>query len=69
VARLGQHVMRLSIVCGRRLIQGDAQVDLDRRPGDSHLLHQETYEFLTLFEIKLVDAAPYALGKCVDLAR
>ncbi|MBV9328943.1 MAG: hypothetical protein JO352_34985 [Chloroflexi bacterium] len=61
--------MRESIVGRGRLIQGNTQVDLDRRPGDSHLFDQQAHEFLTLLKIKAIDAVTNTLGEGVEPAR
>src|SRR5579859_6588756 len=50
----------LSRACRRWVVQRHSQVNLDRRPCDSHLLDQQTYELLTLLEIECIDAGSNA---------
>jgi len=61
--------VRQSGVRGRVLIQGDAQMNLDGRPGDSHLLDQQADELLTLLKIEGIDAVANVPGEGFDLAR
>src|SRR6266851_1059115 len=60
--------MRFSRAVRGRLVQGDAQVDLDVRPGHSNLLDQQAHESLTLLEVESVDALPDAAGEGFDPA-
>jgi hypothetical protein len=51
----------------RRLIQGNAELDLDARSGDSNLLNKKPHEPLMLLEFEGVDALPNAAGEGFDL--
>jgi hypothetical protein len=51
----------------RGLIQGNAQVDLDARSGDSNLLNKQPHEPLALLEVEGVDALPNTAGEGFDL--
>ena len=61
--------MAWNVLVGRGLIQGNAQVNLDARPGDSNLLDQEADEPLTLLEVEGIDTLSNTPGEGVDLAR
>ena len=76
--RLIRHVLVVLLDClwvrpsgvrGRVLIQGNAQVNLDGRPGDSHLFDQQADELLTLLKIQGIDAVANVPGEGFDLAR
>jgi hypothetical protein len=57
-----------SCACRRWVVQRHSQVNLDRRPSDSHLLDQQTYQLLTLLEIECIDAGSNASCEGFDLA-
>lgn len=63
---VSSHRTTASVVSGRRLIQGDAQVDLDVRPGHAHLLDQQAHEPLTLLEVEGVHSVPYTRRERID---
>jgi hypothetical protein len=57
------------VFVGRGLIQGNAQVNLDARPGDSNLLDEEAHELLTLLEGEGIDIFSNAPGEGFDFTR
>jgi hypothetical protein len=58
-----------SVLVGRGLIQGNAQVNLNARPGDSNLLDQEAHEPLTLLEVEGIDTSSNTPGEGFDFAQ
>jgi hypothetical protein len=64
---LSQRRARCWALIERRLIQGNAQVDLDARSGDSNLLNKKPHEPLPLLEVESVDALPNTARKGFDL--
>jgi hypothetical protein len=60
--------MAWSVIVGRGLIQGNAQVNLDARPGDANLLDQEAHELLTLLEVEGIEPFSNASGERFNFA-